>query len=141
MNKKRKINDVLESIFNLIQDAHNELENSEKDNEIKNNLIIEKKSSININKDLIEEKLDINPKNRTGDWSDLEFKKIGLNEVHNVKKDSESKKDNLKNNFSDDYVKKIFLDSLNNWQKKNLKNLTENIYQEFIKESLKDKLK
>lgn len=141
MNKKRKIDDVLESIFNLIQDAHNELEDSEKDDEIKNNLIIEKKSSININKDLIEEKLDIDPKNRTGDWSDLEFKKIGLNEVHNFKKDSESKKDNLKNNFSDDYVKKIFLDSLNNWQKKNLKNLTENIYQEFIKESLKDKLK
>ena len=141
MNKKRKINDVLESIFNLIQDAHNELEDSEKDDEIKNNLIIEKKSSININKDLIEEKLDIDPKNRTGDWSDLEFKKIKLNEVHNVKKDSESKKDNLKNNFSDDYVKKIFLDSLNNWQKNNLKNLTENIYQEFIKESLKDKLK
>jgi hypothetical protein len=141
MNKKRKIDDVLESIFNLIQDAHNELENSEKDNEIKNNLIIEKKSLININKDLIEEKLDINPKNRTGDWSDLEFKKIELNEVHNVKKDSESKKDNLKNNFSDDEVKRIFLDSLNNWQKKNLKNLTENIYQEFIKESLKEKLK
>ena len=141
MNKKRKIDDVLESIFNLIQDAHSELEDSEKDNEIKNNLIIEKKSLININKDLIEEKLDINPKNKNGDWSDLEFKKIKLNEVHNVKKDSESKKDNLKNNFSDDYVKKIFLDSLNNWQKKNLKNLTENIYQEFIKKSLKDKLK
>jgi len=141
MNKKRKIDDVLESIFNLIQDAHNELEDSEKDNEIKNNLIIEKKSLININKDLIEEKLDINPKNRTGDWSDLEFKKIELNEVHKVKKDSESKKDNLINNFSDDYVKRIFLDSLNNWQKKNLKNLTENIYQEFIKESLKNKLK
>ena len=141
MNKKRKIDDVLESIFNLIQDAHNELEDSEKDDEIKKNLIIEKKSSININKDLIEEKLDIDPKNRTGDWSDLEFKKIGLNEVHNFKKDSESKKDNLKNNFSDDYVKRIFLDSLNNWQKKNLKNLTENIYQELIKESLKDKLK
>ena len=141
MSKKRKIDDVLESIFNLIQDAHSELQDSEKDNDIKNNLIIEKKSSININKDLIEEKLDINPKNRTGDWSDLEFKKIELNEVHDVKKYSESKKDNLKNNFSDDYVKKIFLDSLNNWQKKNLKNLTENIYQEFIKESLKDKLK
>ena len=44
MNKKRKINDVLESIFNLIQDAHSELEDSEKNNEIKNNLIIEKKS-------------------------------------------------------------------------------------------------
>ena len=93
MNKKRKIDDVLESIFNLIQDAHNELENSEKDNEIKNNLIIEKKGLVNINKDLIEEKLDINPKNRTGDWSDLEFKKIKLNEVHNVKNDSESKKE------------------------------------------------
>ena len=141
MNKKRKIDDVLQSIFNLIQDAHNELDNSEKDNEVKNNLIIEKKSLININKDLIEEKLDINPKNRTGDWSNLAFKKIELNEVHNVKKDSESKKDNLRNNFSDDDVKRIFLDSLNNWQKKNLKNLTKNIYQEFIKESLKDKLK
>ena len=141
MNKKRKIDDVLESIFNLIQDAHSELEDSEKDNEIKNNLIIEKKSSININKDLIEEKLDINPKNRTGDWSDLEFKKIELNKVDNIKKDIESKKDNLKNNFSDDDVKKIFLDSLNNWRKKNLKNLTENIYQEFVKETLKNKLK
>ena len=141
MSKKRKIDDVLESIFNLIQDAHSELQDSEKDNDIKNNLIIEKKSSININKDLIEEKLDINPKNRTGDWSDLEFKKIELNKVDNIKKDIESKKDNLKNNFSDDDVKKIFLDSLNNRRKKNLKNLTENIYQEFIKETLKDKLK
>ncbi|MAJ67382.1 MAG: hypothetical protein CMM89_04195 [Rickettsiales bacterium] len=141
MNKKRKINDVLESIFNLIQDAHNELDVSEKDNEIKNNLIIEKKNSININKGLIEEKLDVNPKSRTGDWSNLEFKKIELNKVDNIKKDIESKKDNLKNNFSDDDVKKIFLDSLNNWRKKNLKNLTENIYQEFIKETLKDKLK
>ena len=141
MSKKRKIDDVLESIFNLIQDAHNELDVSEKDNEIKNNLIIEKKNSININKGLIEEKLDVNPKSRTGDWSNLEFKKIELNKVDNIKKDIESKKDNLKNNFSDDDVKKIFLDSLNNWQKKNLKNLTENIYQEFIKESLKDKLK
>ena len=141
MNKKRKINDVLESIFNLIQDAHNELDVSEKGNEIKNNLIIEKKNSINMNKDLIEEKLDVNPKSRTGDWSNLEFKKIELNKVDNIKKDIESQKDNLKNNFSDDDVKKIFLDSLNNWQKKNLKNLTENIYQEFIKETLKDKLK
>ena len=141
MNKKRKINDVLESIFNLIQEAHNELNIYEKDNEIKNNLIIEKKNSININKGLIEEKLDVNPKSRTGDWSNLEFKKIELNKVDNIKKDIESKKDNLKNNFSDDDVKKIFLDSLNNWRKKNLKNLTENIYQEFIKETLKDKLK
>ena len=141
MNKKRKIDDVLQSIFNLIQDAHNELDVSEKDNEIKNNLIIEKKNSININKGLIEEKLDVNPKSRTGDWSNLEFKKIELNKVDNIKKDIESKKDNLKNNFSDDDVKKIFLDSLNNWRKKNLKNLTENIYQEFIKETLKDKLK
>ena len=141
MNKKRKINDVLESIFNLIQDAHNELDVSEKDNEIKNNLIREKKNSININKGLIEEKLDVNPKSRTGDWSNLEFKKIELNKVDNIKKDIESKKDNLKNNFSDDDVKKIFLDSLNNWRKKNLKNLTENIYQEFVKETLKNKLK
>ena len=141
MNKKRKINDVLESIFNLIQDAHNELEDSEKGNEIKNNLAIEKKSSIDINKDLIDEKLDFNLNSRTGDWSNLEFKKIELNKVDNIKKDIESKKDNLKNNFSDDDVKKIFLDSLNNWRKKNLKNLTENIYQEFIKETLKDKLK
>ena len=141
MNKKRKINDVLESIFNLIQDAHNELDVSEKDNEINNNLIIEKKNSININKGLIDEKLDVNPKIRTGDWSNLEFKNIELNKVDDVKKEIESKKDNLKNNFSDDDVKKIFLDSLNNWQKKNLKNLTENIYQEFVKETLKNKLK
>ena len=64
-----------------------------------------------------------------------------MNKVDDVKKEIESKKDNLKNNFSDDDVKKIFLDSLNNWQKKNLKNLTENIYQEFVKETLKNKLK
>ena len=30
MNKKRKVDDVLESIFNLIQDAHKELKESEK---------------------------------------------------------------------------------------------------------------
>ena len=46
MNKKRKINDVLESIFNLIQDAHNELKDSEKDSEIEKNLVIEKKKQL-----------------------------------------------------------------------------------------------
>ena len=34
-----------------------------------------------------------------------------------------------------------FFDSLKDWNKKNLKNLTENTYQEIIKESLKKKLK
>ena len=52
MNKKRKIDDVLESIFTLIQDAHSELKKSEKNNEIPNNLTVdltvERKKSITL---------------------------------------------------------------------------------------------
>ena len=50
-------------------------------------------------------------------------------------------KSNQEHWLSDDYIKKVFFDSLENWKKKNLKNLTENTYQEIIKESLKKKLK
>jgi len=141
MNKKRKIDDVLESIFNLIQDAHNELKESEKGNEIPNNLVIEKNNSVNTPENLIEKKLVISPKNRDGDWSDLKFKKIELTEDLNISSNSNLKEHNLEHNFSDDHIRDVFLDSLNNWQKSNLKNLTENIYQEIVKESLKDRLK
>ena len=141
MNKKRKIDDVLESIFNLIQDAHNELKESEKSNEIPNNLVIEKNNSVNTPENLIEKKLVISPKNRDGDWSDLKFKKIELTEDLNTSSNSNLKEHNLEHNFSDDHIRDVFLDSLNNWQKSNLKNLTENIYQEIVKESLKDRLK
>lgn len=141
MNKKRKIDDVLESIFNLIQDAHNELKESKKGNEIPNNLVIEKNNSVNTPENLIEKKLVISPKNRDGDWSDLKFKKIELTEDLNTSSNSNLKEHNLEHNFSDDHIRDVFLDSLNNWQKSNLKNLTENIYQEIVKESLKDRLK
>ena len=69
------------------------------------------------------------------------MKKIRLTEGQNIPRYDDLKKSNLVKKFSDDYIMKVFLDSLNNWNKKNLKNLTENIYQEIIKESLKNKLK
>ena len=64
MNKKRKVDDVLESIFNLIQDAHKELKESEKNDQNHNNLLIEKEKSINIHKTLIKEKIVSNSKSR-----------------------------------------------------------------------------
>ena len=141
MNKKRKVDDVLESIFNLIQDAHNELKESEKNDKNHNNLLIEKENSINIHKNLIKEKSIGNPLSRDGDWSNLTFNKIEFTKDKNVNRNIESKKIQPENFLADNNVEKVFLDSLKNWQKKNLKNLTESTYQEIVKESLKNKLK
>ena len=46
MNKKRKVDDVLKSIFNLIQDAHKELKESEVIDQNHKNLLIKKEKSI-----------------------------------------------------------------------------------------------
>ena len=141
MNKKRKVDDVLESIFNLIQDAHKELKESEKNDQNHNNLLIEKEKSINIHKSLIKEKIVSNSKSIDGDWSNLNFKRIEFTKDKNTTYNGESTKIKQEHWLSDDYIKKVFFDSLENWKKKNLKNLTENTYQEIIKESLKKKLK
>jgi len=136
MNKKRQVDDVLESIFNLIQDAHKELKDSEKIDQNHNHLLITKEKSINIDKSLIKEKIVRNSKGGDGDWSNLNFKRIEYTEDKNTTYNGESTKIQPEYWLSDDYIKKVFLDSLKNWKKKNLKNLTENIYQEIIKESL-----
>ena len=140
MNKKRKADDVLESIFNLIQDAHNELNKFEK-NDQNHNLLIEKENSKNINKNLIREKLVDNSDKKDGNWSNLTFDRIDFTKDKNITHSNESKNIKSEFSFSEDYIEEVFLDSLKNWRKKNLKNLTENIYQEIIKESLKNKLK
>ena len=141
MNKKRKVDDVLQSIFNLIQDAHKELKESERNDQNHNNLLIEKEKSINIHKNLIKEKIASNSKSRDGDWSNLNFKRIEFTEDKNTTNNIETKKIKQEHWLSDDYIKKVFFDSFENWKKKNLKNLTENTYQELIKESLKKRLK
>tara|TARA_X000000950_G_scaffold203096_1_gene244424 strand:- start:449 stop:874 length:426 start_codon:yes stop_codon:yes gene_type:complete len=141
MNKKREVDDVLESIFNLIQDAHEELKEPKQNDQNHNKLIIEKEKSINTHKSLINEKILSNSKSRDGDWSNLNFKKIEFVEDKNTTHNDESTKIKTKHWLSDNYIKKVFFDSLENWKKKNLKNLTENIYQEIIKENLKKKLK
>ena len=141
MNKKRKVDDVLESIFNLIQDAYKELKESEKNDQSHNNLLIGKEKSINIHKSLIKEKITSNSKSRDGDWSNLNFKGVEFIEDKNTTYNSESKKIKPKHSISEDYIEKVFFDSLKNWQEKNLKKLTEKTYQEIIKESLKNKLK
>ena len=141
MNKKRKVDDVLESIFNLIQEAHKELKESEKNGQNHNNLLIEKEKSINVHKSLIEEKKVSNSKSRDDDWSNLNFKRIEFTKYQNTTYNGESTKITQGHWLSDDNIKKVFFDSLKDWNKKNLKNLTENTYQEIIKESLKKKLK
>lgn len=141
MNKKRKVDDVLESIFNLIQEAHEELKESEKKDQSHNNLLVEKEKSINIHKSSIKEKILSNSKSRNGDWSNLNFKRIEFTKDKNTSLNNGSTKIKPGHWLSDNYIKKVFFDSLGNWQKKNLKNLTENTYQEIIKESLKNKLK
>ena len=141
MNKKRQVDDVLESIFNLIQDAHKELKESEKIDQNHNQLLLTKEKSINIDKSLIKEKIVRNSKGGDGDWSNLNFKKIEYTEDKNTTYNGESKKIKSEHWLSDDYMKKVFFDSFENWKKKNLKKLTENTYQELIKESLKKRLK
>ena len=141
MNKKREVDDVLESIFNLIQDAHKELKESEKKDQNHNNLLIEKEKSINFHKSLIKEKIVSNSKSRDGDWSNLNFKRIEFTEDKNTIDNDQSTKTKPEHRLSDDYIKKVFFYSLENWKKKNLKKLTEKTLQEIIKESLKKKLK
>ncbi len=141
MNKKRQVDDVLESIFNLIQDAHKELKESEKIDQNHNQLLLTKEKSINIDKSLIKEKIVRNSKGGDGDWSNLNFKRIEYTEDKNTSFNGESKKIKSEHWLSDDYMKKVFFDSFENWKKKNLKKLTENTYQELIKESLKKRLK
>ena len=92
MNKKRKVDDVLESIFNLIQDAHKELKESEKNDQNHNNLLVEKEKSINIHKSLIKEKIVSNSKSMDGDWSNLNFKRIEFTEDKNITYNGESTK-------------------------------------------------
>ena len=141
MNKKRKVDDVLESIFNLIQDAYKELKESEKNDQNHKNLLIKKEKSINIHKSLIKEKIASNSKSRDGDWSNLNFKRVEFTEDKNTTYNGESKKIKPDHSIFEDYIEKVFFDSLKNWREKNLKKLTENTYQEIIKESLKNKLK
>ena len=141
MNKKRQVDDVLESIFNLIQDAHKELKESEKIDQNHNQLLLTKEKSINIDKSLIKEKIVRNSKGGDGDWSNLNFKRIEYTEDKNTSFNGESKKIKSEHWLSDDYMKKVFFDSFENWKKKNLKKLTENTFQELIKESLKKRLK
>lgn len=138
MNKKRKVDDVLRSIFTLIQDAHNELE---KNDQINNNSLIKEENSINIHKNIIKEKLVSYSKTREGDWSNLNFKRIDSTDDKIITQNNESKEIKPEYSVSEDYIEKVFLNVLSSWQKKNLKNLTEDIYQEIIKESLKNKLK
>ena len=73
-----------ESIFNLIQDAHKELKESEKNDQNHNNLLIEKEKSINIHKSLIKEKIVSNSKSSDGDWSNLNFKRIEFTKDKNT---------------------------------------------------------
>ena len=141
MNKKRKVDDVLKSIFNLIQDAHKELKESEVNDQNHKNLLIEKEKSINIHRSLIKEKIVSNSKSSDSDWSNLTFKRIEFTNDKNTNCNDESTKIKTEYWPSDDYIKKVFLNSLENWKKKNLKNFTEKTYQEIIKESLKKKLK
>ena len=141
MNKKRKVDDVLESIFNLIRDANKELKESEENYQNHNKLLIEKEKSIDIHKNLIEEEIVSDSKSRDGDWSNLNFKKIESTEDKNTTHNGESTKIKQEHWLSDDFIKKVFFDSLKDWEKKNLKNLTENTSQEIIRESLKKNLK
>ena len=141
MNKKRKVDDVLKSIFNLIQDAHKELKESEVNDQNHKKLLIEKEKSINIHRSLIKEKIVSNSKSSDSDWSNLTFKRIEFTKDKNTNRNDESTKIKPENWPSDDCIKKVFLNSLENWKKKNLKNFTESTYQEIIKESLKKKLK
>ena len=139
MNKKRKLMMFL-NLFLIDSRAHNELKESEKNDKNHNNLLIEKENSINIHKNLIKEKSIGNPLSRDGDWSNLTFNKIEFTKDKNVNRNIESKKIQPENFLADNNVEKVFLDSLKNWQKKNLKNLTESTYQEIVKE-IKKKLK
>ena len=141
MNKKRKVDDVLESIFNLVQDAHKELKESEKNDQNHNNLLVEKEKSIKTHKTLINTKIVSNSKTIDGDWSNVNFKRIELTKDKDITYNGKSTKIKQEHWLSDDYIKKVFFDSLEDWKKKNLKNLIENTYQEVIKESLKKKLK
>ncbi len=76
----------------MIQDAHNELKESEKIDQNHKNLLIEKEKSINIHRSLIKEKIVSNSKSSDSDWSNLTFKRIEFANDKNTNCNDESTK-------------------------------------------------
>ena len=141
MNKKRRIDDVIESILNLIQEAYYEFENPKKIKESQDAILIEKTNQADTQDIIIDDNLKSNLKKSNSDWSNIKFKK-NLPDTDSEKLNVDNlNKQKIHFNINDSVIKEIFLESLVSWQKKHLKSLTENIYQEIVKENLKKKLK
>ena len=137
MNKKDEINEIISSIFSLIEEAKLELNENQNFAETSERKFNNRKEILTIDsyKDLSD-----TTKKTDKDWSHIDFgscikpKDLTKNPSQINNTDKESDNFNL-------LVEKVFENSINSWEKKNLRKLAENVYQELSKENFKNILK
>ena len=88
-------------------------------------------------KDISKKKSSQERKEGIDDWSSLKF--ISSSNIKSL--NTKVRDHDLSNIDLEKKIRDIFIDSLETWQKKNLKKLLDNIYQDLVKENLKNKLK
>ena len=137
MNKKDEINEIISSIFSLIEEAKLELNENQNFAETSERKFNNRKEILTIDsyKDLSD-----TTQKTDKDWSHIDFgsciktKDLTKNPSHINNTDKESDNFNL-------LVEKVFENSIKSWEKKNLRKLAENVYQELSKENFKNILK
>ena len=138
MNKKIELNKLINSIFKLINEAKFDISKVDNTNMLENEQIISDPKYIKTSyKDISKKKLSQERKEGIDDWSSLK-----LISSSNIKSLNTKVRDHdLSNIDLEKKIRDIFIDSLETWQKKYLKKLLDKIYQDLVKENLKNKLK
>ena len=138
MNKKIELNKLINSIFKLINEAKFDISKVDNTNMLENEQIISDPKYIKTSyKDISKKKLSQERKEGIDDWSSLKF--ISSSNIKSL--NTKVRDHDLSNIDLEKKIRDIFIDSLETWQKKNLKKLLDNIYQDLVKENLKNKLK
>ena len=138
MNKKIELNKLINSIFKLINEAKFDISKVDNTNMLENEQIISDPKYIKTSyKDISKKKLSQERKEGIDDWSSLKF--ISSSYIKSL--DTKVRDHDLSNIDLEKKIRDIFIDSLETWQKKNLKKLLDKIYQDLVKENLKNKLK
>ena len=138
MNKKIELNKLINSIFKLINEAKFDISKVDNTNILENEQIISDPKYIKTSyKDISKKKSSQERKEGIDDWSSLKF--ISSSNIKSL--NTKVRDHDLSNIDLEKKIRDIFIDSLETWQKKNLKKLLDNIYQDLVKENLKNKLK
>ena len=141
MNDQRNADEVLKSIFNLIRDAKEELSvNNHLDIKIddKNLNTIDNPKKNQLDK---VQSIEIKKSNdsQNSNWSNINFRSIKFK--GNDQKILELEGQNKKDSDFEEILLKTFHSEIENWQKKNLKRIIDEVYNQYTNEKLKKRLK